>query len=129
MKILLAEDGAVDALILKNILARAEHEVLVVANGAEALRTLEETDDVELVITDLEMPEMDGIELLRTIRAHPRHGDLPVFFVSSVADPVRLREAAALHPGGYVLKPINQPSRVLEMVAHATERARSHSQG
>ena len=119
MTILIAEDAAVDAIILRNIVARAGYTPLVVADGSEALTTLEERPEVLLVLADVRMPGMNGVELLRAMREHPTLKEIPVVFVSGAADAKTVQEAVSLRPAGYVLKPLNEPSRVLDLVGQA----------
>ncbi len=119
MTILIAEDAAVDAIILRNIVARAGYTPLVVADGGEALTTLEERPEVLLVLADVRMPGMNGVELLRAMRARPTLKEIPVVFVSGAADAKTVQEAISLRPAGYVLKPLNEPSRVLDLVRQA----------
>lgn len=125
-KILLAEDGTVDALLLRNILTRAGYHVVTVPNGARALEVLESDPDIDMVVTDVVMPEMDGAELLRTIRSRKNLARLPVVFVTATSDSTLVREALGLGLGGYILKPLTQPSRVLDTVRRA---AAAHPQG
>ncbi len=68
MKILIAEDEAVSRKKLQRILEKWGYEVVVTTNGAEALRAFQD-DHFSLVITDWMMPEMDGLELVKRIRA------------------------------------------------------------
>ena len=68
MKVLIADDEAVSRRLLQNYLQKWGHEVTVAQNGAEAWR-LFEAGGFAVVITDWEMPEMDGVELVRRIRA------------------------------------------------------------
>ena len=62
---------------------------------------------------------MTGVELVRAMRERPDLRALPVVFVSGAADAANVREALALGPAGYILKPIHEPSRVIERVNHA----------
>lgn len=66
-KILLVDDDDLVAGVIHKILTRAKHQVFRARNGAEALR-LYESHAVDLVLTDLIMPDMDGIEMIRTLR-------------------------------------------------------------
>lgn len=66
-RILVVEDDAIMRRVLKDSLVRNGHDVAVAVNGADALRFLE-AESFELVITDLIMPEVEGLQLLRTLR-------------------------------------------------------------
>ena len=73
MKVLIADDEAVSRRLLQNYLQKWGHDVTVAENGAEAWR-LFEAGGFAVVITDWEMPEMDGVELVRRIRAASASG-------------------------------------------------------
>jgi len=68
LKILIVEDDAVSALVVKRTLTRAQHQVVVVGDGLKALEYLNQ-ESVDVLITDWMMPRMDGIELIRRVRA------------------------------------------------------------
>ncbi|MEZ5120579.1 MAG: response regulator [Solirubrobacterales bacterium] len=67
----------------RTILAAAGYEVLTACDGREALELLQRGDRVDLVITDIEMPALDGFGLLAALRDDPRWGSLPVVIVSA----------------------------------------------
>jgi DNA-binding response OmpR family regulator len=80
-RILVVDDSASMRRSLAEILTRAGHEVIQAADGAEACRTSREVEvDVDLVILDLFMPEKDGIETLRELRA--RAPGIPIIAIS-----------------------------------------------
>lgn len=121
MTILIVEDAPVDAIVLRNIVSRAGHIPIVVGNGQDALGTLEERPEVVLVLADVHMPGMTGVELLGAMRDRPALAEVPVVFVSGAADAQTVQEAVSLRPVGYVLKPLNEPSRILDLVGQALE--------
>lgn len=80
--ILVVEDSITTRTLEKNILEAAGYRVRVAGDGAEGLRILD-SDGCDLVVTDVEMPVMDGLELTSRIRADGRHRDLPIVLVTS----------------------------------------------
>jgi sigma-B regulation protein RsbU (phosphoserine phosphatase) len=97
MKVLLAEDDVVSAHVLQDFLEKWGHEVIAAEDGAEAWRLFQE-HDIALVITDWIMPNLDGLELVRRIRATPRPGYVYVILLTAKArkeDTVRGMEAGA----------------------------------
>lgn len=78
-RILLVDDEPDVRSTLRRVLERDGHEVLEACDGLEALRIAGETP-VELVITDMLMPKMDGIELILAFRSH--HSDIPIIAMS-----------------------------------------------
>jgi two-component system, chemotaxis family, sensor kinase CheA len=81
-KVLVVEDSYTVRELQRSILEASGYRVEVARDGAEALRMIGADDDIDLVITDLEMPELDGIELTRAVRAGARPS-LPVVIVTS----------------------------------------------
>ncbi len=67
----------------RSILEAAGYRVETARDGREALERLGTDGTIELVLTDVDMPEMDGLELTTAIRAHPVHSALPVIVVTS----------------------------------------------
>jgi sigma-B regulation protein RsbU (phosphoserine phosphatase) len=97
LKVLIAEDDFISAQVLQNYLEKWGHEVVAAQNGAEAWRRFQE-DHVSLVISDWMMPEVDGLELVRRIRALERPGYVYVILLtakSAKEDIVRGMEAGA----------------------------------
>ena len=81
------------------------YRVLTAEGGDEALRRLDDHEDVEVVITDLRMPNMDGLDLIRTLRA--RYPNLPIIAASGMADG---RSEDALQAGAhtFLAKPFSE---------------------
>jgi DNA-binding NtrC family response regulator len=115
MAILVVDDQASAAQLLRLLLEQQGHEVATAGNGVEALRLLEERA-FELVLTDLDMPEMDGLELMHRIRQ--RWPDLPVVAVTAMSDVSKVVEVVQLGAVDYLLKPA-QPAAVLSTVRKA----------
>ncbi len=108
--VLVVDDDRSLLTILSNILGK-DYAVSTVTSGAEALKLLE-TTVVDLVLLDIVMPEMDGIEVCAAIKANPRTTDLPIIFITGMED--EDGEEAALEAGAvdYISKPIKP--RVVE---------------
>ncbi|MCJ7700381.1 MAG: response regulator [Anaerolineales bacterium] len=81
-KILIVDDNQVSHQILRVLLERDNHEVVSVFNGQEALDKLE-VIHVDLVITDVNMPIMDGLELLKRLRQDQRFTTVPVIVLTA----------------------------------------------
>jgi two-component system chemotaxis response regulator CheY len=82
------------------------NRVLEAPDGHTALDIIR-SSPVGLVIADLDMPGMDGIELLQSVRSDAEHSDLPVLFMTGEADKTRVLEAAKAGVNDYVLKPFS----------------------
>ncbi|MFA5204137.1 MAG: response regulator [Lentisphaeria bacterium] len=82
-RIMVAEDSITSRILLKNVLETAGYEVAVAVDGAEALAQLRQ-GGFSLVVSDVDMPRMNGIVLTSRIRAEPRLAELPVILVTSL---------------------------------------------
>ena len=83
--VLVVEDSLTIRELQRSILEAAGYRVQTAGNGREALTLLDRDEPVDLVVSDVEMPEMDGIELTRAIRAHATRSTLPVVIVTTLA--------------------------------------------
>jgi two-component system, chemotaxis family, chemotaxis protein CheY len=98
-------------------------EVLRAPSGLEALRILNQSGSgVEAIITDLNMPRMDGFELIRQVREDGRTAQLPIIVVSADTDPQTPERIARMHVDAFFPKPFSpaQVRRKLEQLLHAT---------
>jgi len=83
--------------------------VLYAENGREGLEALEENADVDLVLADVMMPEMDGYEMTREIRAQSRFADLPIISLTAKAMQGDRDRSIASGASDYVTKPVDTP--------------------
>jgi len=107
VSILIVEDTRVAAKLLEMLLARMGYETVTASSGTEALEVLRARADMEVVITDLRMPGMDGVELIRAIKAVEDWSDLPVIVVTNQADMPNVKQVWALGVKQYLLKPVD----------------------
>jgi len=94
MKIVIADDSRTARFLIRQYLEMAgffQADFIEVENGREALDHLKE-NAVDLVITDYKMPEMDGLDLLRRVKASPKLHDLPVLVITSFANQAKIDE-------------------------------------
>jgi two-component system chemotaxis sensor kinase CheA len=84
-KVLVVEDSFTVRELQRSILEAAGYRVATARDGRDALETLQRDPEIELVVTDLEMPELDGLDLTRAIRADATRSALPVVIVTSRA--------------------------------------------
>ncbi len=112
--ILIVEDNADLRRMLVNIL-HGRYVVYEAADGNSALRVLEEKEEIDLVLSDIMMPGMDGHELLRRIRSDERFDSLPVIFLTARADNFMKAEGLDLGATDYVTKPFNSGELLLRI--------------
>ena len=106
MKILVAEDNPANRELIREILELQGHEVLEAKNGLEALEQIEEKLP-DLVLMDIQMPLIDGLEAVTKLRSDERFGKLPVIALTAYA--MNGDEEKALMAGfdGYLPKPMD----------------------
>ena len=109
MKILVVDDFSTMRKIVQSQLKELGFENLTEAeSGAKAWEKLEADGDYGFVVTDWNMPEMTGIELLKKIRSSEQFKTLPVLLVTAEAKKEQIVEAAQAGVNGYVLKPFTK---------------------
>jgi len=107
MGILIVEDDYITSKILQVTLERHDYEVFVVHSGQEALDFLENHFDVQLVMTDIQMPDMDGLELIGMLKERIELKKTPFIVCSSSKEKDTVQKAAALGCTEYIVKPFN----------------------
>lgn len=122
--ILVVDDQEANLRVVGTVLTQAGFEVVAATNGAQALKRLEARMP-DLVLLDLLMPEMNGIETCRRIKGDSRFTDLPVIFLSAADDSQHVVQA--LESGGvdYITKPFNKSELLTRVRTHvALKKAR-----
>ena len=104
--IMLVDDSATILLTVSSILGKAGYSVEQAANGEDALAKFDAGVDVDLLITDLNMPGMDGIELIREVRKLPAYKFVPILFLSTESQQAKKLEAKAAGASGWIVKPV-----------------------
>lgn len=104
-KILIVDDSATVRKILVHTLKPRQYQCVEASDGIEALEKLAQHPDVKLVICDLNMPNMDGIELIDNIRGNPHIKDLPIIMLTTEAGPDHRRKAHDAGANLYLVKP------------------------
>ena len=126
---LLAEDHAVNRKLVTTILKKRGHNVEAVEHGGAAIQALETArSPFDVVIMDLQMPEMGGLEATRLVRALPGWGDRPILAMTAnvVAEDLRYCEAAGMNT--VVTKPIDPRALYAALLKWLPQRgARQHT--
>ena len=113
--VLLAEDSLTTRALERSILERAGYEVVVAVDGAEALRRFREVD-VDVVVSDVDMPHMSGIELCRRIRSSPKASATPVILVTSLASDEDRQRGLEAGANAYIVKSAFDQAALLDAV-------------
>jgi len=106
-KILITDESDELKAELRSILNAAGYDVIDAANGADALNLLQE-HNIDLLITDVNMPEIDGITLLKIIRGKDEYSKLPVLLLTDETDDDIITEARLSGANAWILKPFKE---------------------
>ena len=116
-KILVVDDEAMNLKMAEFILAQKNYEVVTVESGMECLLYLRDNQP-DLILLDVEMPIMSGMRTLEVIRDNEELLEIPVIFLTALAEAETVMEAAKLGAVGYVTKPF-MPQELLARVEKA----------
>ncbi len=122
--ILIVEDSLTQAMKLQHVLEQHGHRVTVTRNGEEALATLRAMPP-QMVITDINMPKMDGYELCRRIKDDPQTTALPVILLTSLSDPKDILNGLECGADNFIVKPYDEDfllSRIQYVIANSELR-------
>jgi len=105
-KALVVDDTAFHSNFLSMFLRMKHYDVTVAADGVEGLAAAKR-DNYDVVFSDIEMPNMNGIELLRALKRLPAYAAKPVILISTLDDEAMKQKAVSLGAFAYVVKPFN----------------------
>jgi two-component system chemotaxis response regulator CheY len=114
-KILIVDDSESVRMIARIALREQGYEVVEANNGVEALKQLD-AERVNLVISDVNMPEMDGITLLKQIKASAKHKFMPIIMLTTEAGQDKKDEGRAAGAKAWITKPF-QPNVLIAAVS------------
>ena len=104
--ILLVDDSSTVLLSTSSILTKAGYEVFKAPSGGEALGLLNTTCKPNLIITDLNMPGMNGIEFIKAVRQLAAFRFVPILFLTTESQQSKRAEAKAAGASGWLVKPV-----------------------
>src|SRR5262245_47508589 len=124
--LLVVDDNRVNRLLLGRALEQLGHSVTFAENGREAMELLRK-QGVDLILLDIEMPEMDGYQVLAALGADPRLRDVPVVMMSSVEEVDSVARCIEMGAEDYLFKPVN-PVLLKARVGASLEKKRLRDQ-
>jgi len=107
LDVLIVDDSAAIRKILQRVLLQTDvtlGKVLEAGDGLEALETLK-SNKVGLILSDINMPKMDGLQLLEHLKANQEYRDVPVVMITTEGSQAKVMEAVTLGAAGYIRKP------------------------
>jgi two-component system chemotaxis response regulator CheY len=111
-RVLAVDDSPAMRDLVKVTLTQAGFSVAQAADGQEAL-TLARDGEYEIVLADVNMPNMDGIELIRALRADSRYRLTPILMLTTESSAEKRREGKAAGATGWIVKPF-EPARLID---------------
>ena len=124
--LLVVDDNSMNRIMLSRYITKLGYQARLCENGRQALEKLQ-TESFDLVLLDVEMPEMDGYEVLEHLKAHPRLRDIPVIMISAVEELESVVKCIELGAQDYLPKPFN-PVLLRARLSACLERKRLRDQ-
>lgn len=113
-RIMSVDDSASVRHMIKSALSSADYDVVEAVDGNDALEKLN-GERFHMIITDLNMPNLNGIDLIRKIRSGSLYKFLPIIMVTTESQEAKKREGRAAGATGWIVKPFN-PEQLLSIV-------------
>jgi two-component system, chemotaxis family, chemotaxis protein CheY len=105
--ILVVDDSPTIRKFVSLALENMGYNVVTASDGMEVFEVLGRVDNVDLIITDLNMPNLDGFELIKALRSDKRFKDIPIIILSSLSDGKSIDMGLKLGANSYLVKPFN----------------------
>jgi len=121
MKVLVVEDDSIAMKLAATTLEKHDYEVVTASTGKEAVSLLEKKEQVDIIVSDVMMPVMNGFHLLSYLKADARLAGIPVVLCTALNDINAVKKGMELGAVGYVTKPI-KPGVLVEKVQAAAEK-------
>ncbi len=106
--ILIVDDSESIREVVQATLENAGYKVLAGVDGVDAMKHLQDGSEINLVITDLNMPNKDGIELIKDIRATDSYKFVPILLLTTESQAEKKQQAKAAGATGWIVKPFVQ---------------------
>ncbi|MEA1979565.1 MAG: response regulator [candidate division Zixibacteria bacterium] len=108
MEILVAEDDAVSLRIIVSILKKQGYDIITAINGRDAIEYLNKEGLVDLIISDIMMPEIDGLGLLNYVKSNKKFKNIPVILTTALNDQKTVMKAMKIGVAGFLVKPFTK---------------------
>jgi two-component system chemotaxis sensor kinase CheA len=116
-RVLVVDDSVTTRQLERAILTSAGYEVATASDGQQAFEIISASEPFDLVVSDIEMPRMDGFQLVARLRASERTRRMPIVLVTALADDADRRRALELGADAYVIKSHFDQEELLETIA------------
>ena len=113
--ILTVDDSRTMRDMLRLALSDAGHAVIQADDGVAGVEALAQAGPLDVIITDINMPRMDGFGFIGEVRRHPLHRATPILVLTTESDPSKKQRARAAGATGWIIKPFN-PDKLVEAI-------------
>jgi two-component system chemotaxis response regulator CheY len=108
-KVIIVDDSGTVRRQVALALSGAGYEVVEAADGLEGIRKIDENADAAMVLCDINMPNMGGLEMLTVVKANAKNSSLPVVMLTTEGDPALVQRAKSAGATGWIVKPFKHP--------------------
>jgi two-component system chemotaxis response regulator CheY len=108
--ILVVDDSSSLRALVKMSLTRHGYDVLEAGDGRQALTQLDKAGKINLIVSDVNMPNMDGITFVAEVKKHARHKFVPVVMLTTEDEAAKMQQAKAAGARAWLLKPFDPPA-------------------
>ncbi len=114
--ILIVDDSSSMRTVVRIALEREGYQVIEAGDGREALLLLERTPKVHLIVSDVNMPNMNGFEFVTQVKLHARHKFAPVIMLTTEVDDAKKQQGRTAGAKAWIVKPF-KPPQLLDAVS------------
>jgi DNA-binding response OmpR family regulator len=120
-KILVIDDEKTIRVLLENYLQK-EYEVIAKSDGEEGLNWLQEGNFPDLIVSDIQMPNLDGYEFIKNVRASGYFKDIPMIMLSGIESSAEKVKTLKMGANDYIVKPFNPEELAVRIELHLARK-------
>jgi len=117
-KILVVDDVVDNIQLVSNILKEKDYSIVFAKSGRKALDILDKSSDIDLILLDVQMPEMSGIEVCKILKSDNKHKDIPIIFLTANSKAEDIKSGFEAGAEDYVIKPFNATELLVRVSTH-----------
>lgn len=106
-KRILTVDDSESILAVVSTTLEAEYDIITASDGQEAINKINDNEELDLIITDLNMPKADGIQVIKAARAQEKHAMIPILMLTTESQADKKQEAKQAGATGWIVKPFD----------------------
>jgi two-component system chemotaxis response regulator CheY len=120
--VLVVDDSSTVRQQVSLALRQAGFETLEAADGREAIATIESNRNIHMVVCDVNMPHVNGLEMVERVKAKPENGKLPILMLTTEGQPSLIKRAREAGAVGWIVKPFDA-NQLVQAARHLTKGA------